>query len=62
MLAAEDRIPMLETAMRAVAPGGHLLVAEGPKGMAPIREAVEESGRVLVNAKSNRLIARRPDA
>ncbi len=62
MLAAEDRIPMLETAMGAVAPGGHLLVAEGPKGMAPVREAVEESGWALVKAKANRLIARRPDA
>lgn len=28
MLAAEDRIRKLETAMGAVAPGGHLLVAE----------------------------------
>ena len=62
MLAAQDRIPMLETAMGAVAPGGHLLVAEGPKGMAPVREAIEESGWVWVKAKSNRLIARRPDA
>lgn len=62
MLAAADRIPMLETAMGAVAPGGHLLVAEGPKGMAPVRAAVEVSGWVLVKAKSNRLIARRPDA
>lgn len=62
MLTAEDRIPMLETATGAVAPGSHLLVAEGPKGMTPVREAVEESGWVLVKARSNRLIARRPDA
>jgi len=62
MLAAEARIPMLETAMRAVTPGGHLLVAEGPKGMAPVRAAVEANGWTLVRAKSNRMIARRPDA
>lgn len=62
MLAAEDRIPMLEAAMGAVAPGGHLLVAEGPKGMAPVRAAVEANGWTLVRAKSNRMIARRPDA
>lgn len=62
MLATEDRIPTLETAMGAVAPGGHLLVAEGPKGMAPVRACVEESGWVLVKMKTNRLIARRPAA
>ena len=62
MLAAENRIPTLATAMGAVARGGHLLVAEGPKGMAPVREVVEKRGWVLVKAKSNRLIARRPDA
>ena len=60
MLAADDRGPMLNTAMGAVAPDGHLLVAEGPKGMAPVRAAVEASGWVLVKATSNRLIARRP--
>ena len=48
-------------ARNGLAPGGHLLVAEGPKGMAPVREAVEEYGWALVKATSNRLIARRPD-
>ncbi len=62
MLPGDARIPMLETAMEAVAPGGHLLVAEGPKGMAPVRETVERRGWPLVKAKSNRLIATRPEA
>jgi len=62
ILAPDARIPMLETAMSAVRPGGHLLVAEGPRGMAPVREAVEGSGWALVKAKANRLIARRPAA
>ena len=61
MLAADARIPVLETAMGAVTPGGHLLVAEGPRGMAPVRERVEESGWSVVLAKTNRLIARRPN-
>lgn len=62
MLAADDRVRVLDTAMGAVAPGGHLLVAEGPKGMAPVRETVEEAGWSLVKAKANRLISRRPEA
>lgn len=62
MLDAADRLPMLATAMQAVAPGGHLLVAEGPKGMQPVREAVEVAGWTLPRATKNRLIARRPPA
>lgn len=61
MLPAEQRLPMLATAMDAVSPGGHLLVAEGPKGMAPVREVVEGRGWSLVRAKANRLIAQRPE-
>ncbi len=55
-------LPMLDTSMGEVAPIGHLLGTEGPKGMAPVREAVEGRGWVPVKAKSNRPIARRPDA
>lgn len=62
MLPSSARASVLEKAMDAVLPGGHLLVAEGPKGMAPVRETVEQSGWPLVKAKSNRLIARRPEA
>ena len=43
-----------------VAPGGHLLVAEGPKGMVPVRHAVEQEGWSLPKARRNHLIARRP--
>jgi 2-polyprenyl-3-methyl-5-hydroxy-6-metoxy-1,4-benzoquinol methylase len=60
MLPAPDRGPMLQRAMAAVAPGGHLLVAEGPKGMVPVRAAAESQGWELVQATRNRLIARRP--
>lgn len=59
MLDAEDRIPTLENAMRAVADGGHLLVAEGPKGMVPVREAIERAGFSVVSGKPNRLFAKR---
>ncbi|MEZ4436572.1 MAG: class I SAM-dependent methyltransferase [bacterium] len=61
MLPAPARVPLLEKAMEAVTPGGHLLVAEGPRGMVPVRRAVERRAWVLVKAASNRLIARRPD-
>jgi SAM-dependent methyltransferase len=60
MLDTGDRLPTLASAMQAVAPGGHLLVAEGPKGMAPVRETVGGLGWEMVRAKKNRLIARRP--
>lgn len=60
MLAADARMPVLETAMGAVSPGGYLLVAEGPKGMVPVRETVERNGWSFVKAPSNRLIATRP--
>jgi len=60
MLDAEDRPPVLERAMQAVAPGGHLLVAEGPQGMKPVRAAVEQAGWLLPQATRNRLIAQRP--
>lgn len=60
MLAESSRSDVLTVAMRAVAPGGHLLVAEGPKGMAPVRAVVEGRGWELAKATRNRLIARRP--
>lgn len=60
MLPADARIPMLGVAMAAVAPGGHLLIAEGPKGLAPLRAVVEEAGWSLPLARRNRLIANRP--
>lgn len=60
MLPAAARVPVLERAMEAVAPGGHLLVAEGPKGMGPVRLAIERRGWSPVMAKATRLIARRP--
>ncbi len=46
---------------RAVAPFGHLLVVEGPKGISRLRGVVEESGWGLLKPKSNRLLARRPE-
>lgn len=60
MLAPTDRTTVLATALDAVAPGGHLLVAEGPKGLVPVRAAVEARGWELARATRNRLIARRP--
>ena len=60
MLDAEDRLPMLASAMRAVSPGGHLLVAEGPKGLMPVRQVLETAGWTLRKATRNRLVARRP--
>lgn len=60
MLTADARDPVLARAMEAVTPGGHLLVAEGPKGMVPVRARVERVGWSLVIAKANRLVARRP--
>lgn len=60
MLDAGDRVAALNAAMAAVAPGGHLLVAEGPKGLAPVRAALEAAGWALVRATKNRLIAKRP--
>lgn len=62
MLDADDRRPMLASAMQAVSSGGHLLVAEGPKGMKPVREALETEGWTLLRATRNRLIASRPPA
>ena len=47
MLAADARIPTLETALGAVAPGGHLLVAERPKGMAPVLFELVSPGAFL---------------
>jgi SAM-dependent methyltransferase len=60
MLAVDNRMAALATAMAAVAPGGHLLVAEGPTGMVPVREAIERQGWSVPRATRNRLIARRP--
>jgi len=60
MLDAADRLPLLASATRAVAPGGHLLVAEGPKGTKPVREALEAKRWTLPMATRNRLVARRP--
>lgn len=60
MLDVEARLPLLKKAMGAVSPGGALLVAEGPKGMAPVRELIEREGWTLVKVKPNRLIAQRP--
>jgi len=60
MLPEADRAAVLERAMDATAPGGHLLVAEGPKGMTPVRAAVERRGWTAVQATKNRLIARSP--
>ena len=62
MLAAEERISVFEVAMEAVAPGGHLLVAEGPKNMAVLREHIEQAEWSLVHATRNRLIARRTES
>jgi tellurite methyltransferase len=61
MLPEADRPAMLERAMDVTAPGGHLLVAEGPKGMTPVRAAVERAGWTAVEATKNRLIARSPN-
>lgn len=61
MLPTDARAAVLATAMDAVTAGGHLLVAEGPKGMAPVRRTVERGGWSLVMARPNRLIARRGD-
>lgn len=60
MLQEPYRMAVLHAAMAAVAAGGHLLVAEGPKGMVPVRRAVEGQGWRMVKASKNRLIARRP--
>lgn len=57
MLPEEDRLALLARAMEAVEPGAHLLVAEGPKGLVPVREAL--SGWEEVKATRNRLIVRR---
>jgi tellurite methyltransferase len=57
MLPETDRMTVLGRAMDRVARGGHLLVAEGPKGMAPVRELVEARGWSLAKATRNRLIA-----
>lgn len=60
MLDEKDRLPTLEVALHAVSPGGHILIAEGPKGLAPLRAVIEARGWLLVRAKANRLIARHP--
>lgn len=60
MLPEKTRRAVLRRAMAAVASGGSLLVAEGPKGMAPLRAALQGSGWSLVKTKPNRLIALRP--
>lgn len=60
MLDVKARLPLLKKAMNAVSPGGALLIAEGPKGMEPVRELIEREGWALIKAKTNRLIARRP--
>lgn len=56
---APARLAVLRRAMAAVAPGGHLLVAEGPKGMVPVRAEVEAAGWEVVLGNRNRLIAQR---
>lgn len=60
MLPEATRSTALANAMVAVAPGGHLLVAEGPKGMVPVRQAIDQRGWSLPKATRNRLIAWRP--
>ena len=60
MLHESDRTAVLTTAMDAVAPGGILLVAEGPKSMVPVRQAVVSQGWELPKDTRNRLFARRP--
>ena len=60
MLREPDRPRVVAIAMKAVAPGGHLLVAEGPKGLLPVRHQVESQGWELTRATNNRLLARRP--
>ena len=60
MLDAADRPGVLASAMSAVAPGGHLLVAEGPKGLVPVRTAVEAAGWTVSTTTRNRLFVRRP--
>lgn len=59
MLEADARTSVLQTAMDSVAPDGYLLVAEGPKGMVPVRAAVEAHRWALVKATRNRLFAQR---
>jgi 2-polyprenyl-3-methyl-5-hydroxy-6-metoxy-1,4-benzoquinol methylase len=59
MLDTDARVPVLTKAMKAVSEGGYLLVAEGPKGMTPVRETIEKSGWSLITDKPNRLIAKR---
>ena len=61
MLPADARREVLQMGMGAVEPGGHLLVAEGAKGMVTIRKIVEQSGWALMLAKPNRLISKRSE-
>lgn len=60
MLTAVASAATLTLAMEAVEAGGHLLIAEGAKGMTPIRERLALCGWSFVYAKPNRLIAKRP--
>lgn len=60
MLAPADRLGVLEVALAATAPGGHLLVAEGPKGLLPVVERVLAAGWATPKRTRNRLIAQRP--
>lgn len=59
MLGADDRRAVLEKAQRAVAEGGVLLVAEGPKSMASVRASFDEGAWEAVLQTPNRLIIRR---
>ncbi|MFT4628092.1 MAG: SAM-dependent methyltransferase [Myxococcota bacterium] len=60
MLASPDRLGVLEVALDATASGGHLLVAEGPKGLLPVVERVQAAGWATPKRTRNRLIAQRP--
>lgn len=60
MVARPIRKHILEMAMQTVTPGGYLLVAEGPKGMTPVRVFVERKGWLLTRVTSKRLIAMCP--
>ncbi len=62
MLVEADRETVLSTGLDAVGLGGHVLVAEGPKGLVPVREAVVARGWTPTKSTKNRLIARRPPA
>jgi len=58
----DERRSVVARAAAVVRPGGHLLVADGPKHRASIREAVIAAGLELTTDRANRTFARRPRA